>query len=163
AARSTTDCATPTSRRGTSCSISSATCHSWAPTCAATWSPAAPATRLTSSWPAPSPAASPPPLLPRRRGWPPDPRRTAGVSRLVGRGDAVVVAAPTAHHHAVAGEFLARGTHALVEKPLTADPARAAELVELAAKHAAVLQVGHVERFNPAFEELQRRPLRPKY
>ena len=82
---------------------------------------------------------------------------------LFGAVDAVVVAAPTVHHHAVAGEFLSRGVHALVEKPLTADPGQADELVSAAGRHGAVLQVGHVERFNPAFEELQRRPLRPRY
>jgi predicted dehydrogenase len=76
--------------------------------------------------------------------------------------DAAVIAAPTAHHHAVACDFLRRGIPLLIEKPLTADPGRADELVHLAREHNAVLQVGHIERFNPAFEELQRHPLRPK-
>jgi predicted dehydrogenase len=40
---------------------------------------------------------------------------------------------------------------------------QADELVELARRHGAVLQVGHIERFNPAFEELQRRPLQPRF
>ncbi len=77
--------------------------------------------------------------------------------------DAAVVAAPTAHHRAVACEFLRRGKSLLVEKPLAAERAQADELVDLARRHGALLQVGHVERFNPAFEELCRRPLRPKY
>jgi predicted dehydrogenase len=76
--------------------------------------------------------------------------------------DAAVIAAPTAHHHAVACDFLSRGIPLLIEKPLTADPERADELVKLAREHNAVLQVGHIERFNPAFEELRRHPLRPK-
>jgi predicted dehydrogenase len=76
---------------------------------------------------------------------------------------AAVVAAPTTHHHAVAREFLERGIHLLVEKPLTEDLAQADELVALARVRGAILQVGHIERFNPAFEELQRLPLRPKY
>ncbi len=90
-------------------------------------------------------------------------RAYAGHRALLGAVDAVVVAAPTAHHHAVACDFLRHGTPALVEKPLAAEPAPAEEMVDLARRHGAVLQVGHVERFNPAFEELCRRPLRPKY
>jgi predicted dehydrogenase len=77
--------------------------------------------------------------------------------------DAAVVAAPTAHHHAVACDFLRRGVPLLIEKPLAAEPDKADEMVSLARQHGAVLQVGHIERFNPAFEELCRRPLRPKY
>jgi predicted dehydrogenase len=76
---------------------------------------------------------------------------------------AVVVAAPTGQHHAIACDFLERGVAVLAEKPLAATLEQADELVELAARHGALLQVGHVERFNPSFEELQRRPFRPKY
>jgi predicted dehydrogenase len=76
---------------------------------------------------------------------------------------AAVVAAPTGQHHAIARDLLGLGVALLVEKPLAADGAEADELVALAAERGAVLQVGHVERFNPAFEELQRRPLRPKF
>jgi predicted dehydrogenase len=82
---------------------------------------------------------------------------------LLDRVDAVVVAAPTAYHHAIACDFLRRGRPVLVEKPLAPDRAAADEMVELARAHEAILQVGHVERFNPAFEELCRRPLRAKY
>src|SRR5579883_1099075 len=77
--------------------------------------------------------------------------------------DAAVVAAPTAHHHAVACDFLRRGVPLLIEKPLAAELDKADEMVGLARRHGTVLQVGHIERFNPAFEELCRRPLRPKY
>jgi predicted dehydrogenase len=77
--------------------------------------------------------------------------------------DAAVIAAPTAHHHAVARDFLRRGVPLLIEKPLTADLNQADELVDLARKQNTILQVGHIERFNPAFEELLRHSLRPKY
>ena len=77
--------------------------------------------------------------------------------------DAAVIAAPTFAHHAVASDFLARGIPVLVEKPLTADPAQAEELAALARRCGVVLQVGHIERFNPAFEAMQRLPLQPKY
>jgi predicted dehydrogenase len=77
--------------------------------------------------------------------------------------DAAVIVTPTTHHHAVAGDFLQHGIPILVEKPLAATLNEADELVHLARRHGALLQVGHIERFNPAFEELQRRPLQPKY
>jgi predicted dehydrogenase len=68
---------------------------------------------------------------------------------LLGRTDAVSVATPTATHHAVAGDFLRSGAHVLVEKPITATEAEARELIEVAAERGRVLQVGHLERFNP--------------
>ncbi len=69
---------------------------------------------------------------------------------LLGRVDGAVIAAPTKLHHAIGLEFLRRRMHVLVEKPLAATRTQADELVEAAAEHGAVLQVGHVERFNPA-------------
>ncbi|HEV3119604.1 MAG TPA: Gfo/Idh/MocA family oxidoreductase [Gemmataceae bacterium] len=77
--------------------------------------------------------------------------------------DAVIVAVPTTSHHAVAGEFLRAGIHVLVEKPLAATLDEAEELVQVARRHHALLQVGHIERFNPAFEQLQQYPLQPKF
>jgi predicted dehydrogenase len=77
--------------------------------------------------------------------------------------DAAVVAVPTINHYTIARDFLVRGIPLLVEKPLTDVVAEADELVSLAALQNVVLQVGHIERFNPAFEELQHRPLRPKF
>jgi predicted dehydrogenase len=82
---------------------------------------------------------------------------------LVGKVRAAVIAAPTQCHHAVARDFLSAGTHLLIEKPLAAELAQARELVDTAGEHGALVQVGHIERFNPAFEELQNRPLRPRY
>jgi predicted dehydrogenase len=77
--------------------------------------------------------------------------------------DAACIAVPTRHHFAVASDFLRRGIPLLVEKPLAATLEQAQALVELARAAGAVLQVGHIERFNPAFEELQRVPLQPKF
>ena len=77
--------------------------------------------------------------------------------------DAAVIAVPTTYHHAIARDFLSHGIPLLVEKPLTVTLAHAEELVALARQHQTMLQVGHIERFNPAFEELQRRPLQPKF
>jgi predicted dehydrogenase len=70
---------------------------------------------------------------------------------LLGGVEAVVVAVPTSFHRPVAGDFLAAGVDVFVEKPIASGVAEAAELVELAARHGALLQVGHVERYNPAF------------
>jgi predicted dehydrogenase len=77
--------------------------------------------------------------------------------------DAAIVVVPTSQHHAVAVDFLRRRIPLLVEKPLAGTPREADELAELAGRLGVTLQVGHIERFNPAFEELQGLPLRPKY
>jgi predicted dehydrogenase len=70
---------------------------------------------------------------------------------LVGLVDAAIISTPTHSHHAVALDFLRRGVSLLVEKPLTANLREAEELVRTAKRHRAILQVGHIERFNPAF------------
>jgi predicted dehydrogenase len=71
---------------------------------------------------------------------------------LVDRVDAVIVAVPTAAHLAIAGDFLRRGVHVLVEKPMSASMEDADAMLALAESSGAVLAVGHVERFNPAVE-----------
>jgi predicted dehydrogenase len=85
------------------------------------------------------------------------------IDAVAGRIDAAVVAVPTAHHLAVAAGLLAAGKSCLVEKPLAATSAEAAELVAAAAKGKATLQVGHSERFNPAFMALSRYKLKPRF
>jgi predicted dehydrogenase len=65
--------------------------------------------------------------------------------------DAAIVATPTQFHHAVVMELLEQGKHVLVEKPIASTSTEAAEMVALAAEHRLTLQVGHVERFNPAW------------
>jgi predicted dehydrogenase len=76
--------------------------------------------------------------------------------------DAVTIASPTLYHHAIARSFLERGIPVLVEKPITTTLAQADELVEIATSNNVPFQVGHIERFNPAFEEMTRRPMNPK-
>jgi len=68
--------------------------------------------------------------------------------------DAVSVATPTEFHHDVARQCLARGRHVLVEKPIARTPDEAEDLVRLARANHCVLQVGHVERFNPVLRYL---------
>lgn len=74
----------------------------------------------------------------------------AGVAELLSAVDAISVAVPTAAHTAVATQCLAEGRHVLVEKPISADLVGARSLVGAAERSGRVLQVGHVERFNPA-------------
>ncbi|HMK85496.1 MAG TPA: Gfo/Idh/MocA family oxidoreductase [Steroidobacteraceae bacterium] len=74
---------------------------------------------------------------------------------LVGRVDAVSIVTPTPLHYAIAKEFLESGAHVLVEKPMTATPAEAESLIEVARRANRILQVGHLERFNAAVQALQ--------
>ncbi len=77
--------------------------------------------------------------------------------------DAAVIAAPTRLHHSVALDFIKRGIHVLVEKPLAANLADADGLVSAAERHGVVLQVGHVERFNPAMTAAAPHLVEPKF
>ncbi len=80
----------------------------------------------------------------------------ARVDELPAGIDAAIVATPTVTHEAVAGLLLGSGIDVLIEKPI-ADSAKAGErLTRLAEENGQILQVGHLERFNPAVEELSR-------
>ncbi|MFH1819579.1 MAG: Gfo/Idh/MocA family oxidoreductase [Pseudomonadota bacterium] len=80
-----------------------------------------------------------------------------------GKIDLVSVASTTETHHAVARDCLAAGVHVLAEKPITVTVAQADELIALAdAKHL-VLQVGHLERFNPAWLAVKDQIKRPVF
>ena len=69
---------------------------------------------------------------------------------LAGKVDAVTIAASTSAHYELAGFFLAHGIHVLVEKPMTNTSEQGRELTALADANDLKLQVGHIERFNPA-------------
>jgi predicted dehydrogenase len=73
---------------------------------------------------------------------------------LLGHVDAVSVATPTGSHFPIARDCLEHGVHVLVEKPVTATPREARELIAVAARRGRLLQVGHLERFNPAVRAL---------
>jgi predicted dehydrogenase len=90
-------------------------------------------------------------------------RAFSGFRPLLHLVDAVVVAVPTTSHYTVATEFLRCGIPLLVEKPLASTLQEAENLVHLARRQRTFLQVGHIERFNPAFEELQRYLFQPKF
>ena len=86
----------------------------------------------------------------------------AGVEEILGEVDGVSLAVPTESHFHMGRDILSRGVHLLIEKPITYKLSHADQLIELAEEKGAVLQVGHVERFNPAvirMESLLNRPI----
>lgn len=77
--------------------------------------------------------------------------------------DAVSIVVPTSLHYQVAKDFLQNNTHVLVEKPITVSVEEAGELISLAKQNKLQLQVGHLERFNPAVMGLDNSHARPKF
>jgi predicted dehydrogenase len=77
--------------------------------------------------------------------------------------DALNIVTPTVTHFEIAKQLLAQGKHVLVEKPMTDDTAQAAELIQIAQQKNCVLQVGHVERFNPVFKYLETTAPEPRF
>ncbi len=73
---------------------------------------------------------------------------------LLGKVDAVSIAAPTTMHHQIARDFLEHDTHVLIEKPITVTVDQADDLIELAIANDLMIQVGHLERFNAALMDL---------
>lgn len=82
----------------------------------------------------------------------------AHLYEVLGKIDAAIVATPTCLHHGVALELLRSGVHCLVEKPICLTTGEAEDLIAAAAAQRLVLQVGHVERFNPALAALPDEP-----
>jgi predicted dehydrogenase len=85
------------------------------------------------------------------------------LDEFVGMVDAASVATPTNTHYSIAQSLLSKGKHVLVEKPITDNTAHAAELAELAARNGLILQVGHVERFNPVLSALEKNLTHPRF
>ncbi|MFT5123093.1 MAG: putative dehydrogenase [Verrucomicrobiales bacterium] len=85
------------------------------------------------------------------------------IDALVGQVDAVSVAVPTDLHFDVVSRLLEQDKHVLVEKPLTATVEQGRALVALARKRDVVLQVGHVERFNPVITYLEEKIDHPRF
>ena len=90
--------------------------------------------------------------------------RTFGsVAEAAASSDALSVVTPTSTHFELAQNLLRQGKHVLLEKPMTDNAAQAAELVDLARRQECVLQVGHVERFNPVFNYLETVATEPRF
>ncbi len=82
---------------------------------------------------------------------------------LIGKVDAVSIVVPTTAHLEVARPFLERGTHMLLEKPIATTGSEGRELVRLAETQGALLQIGHLERFNAGVMALAERISRPRF
>lgn len=77
--------------------------------------------------------------------------------------EAVSIAVPTSAHHAVVKASLQAGVHVLVEKPIAVTREEALDVIDLAKRQARVLQVGHIERFNPAIQAVRSHIGRPTF
>ncbi len=82
---------------------------------------------------------------------------------LAGKVDVVSIVVPTIMHHEVASFFLDHGVHVLLEKPVTTTVQEAQDLIARAAAQGLVLQVGHLERFNPALAAVREKIKRPGF
>jgi predicted dehydrogenase len=82
---------------------------------------------------------------------------------VLGRVDAVIVAVPTPLHYEVGKTVLGAGAHCLIEKPLASSVDEAKELLALSESKEVILQVGHIERFNPAVLEAVKHIRDPRY
>jgi predicted dehydrogenase len=87
----------------------------------------------------------------------------ASADQLLGKVDAVSIVVPTTEHLRVARPFLEHGVHTLMEKPIAATEQEAQAIVDLAAKHGGILQIGHLERFNAGVMALAQRIDRPRF
>ncbi len=83
--------------------------------------------------------------------------------KLIKKCDALCIATPTSTHYKIAKDTLEAGCHLLLEKPITTTLEEAKELVEIAKKKNVIFQVGHVERFNGAVQQLKNIILNPFY
>jgi len=104
-----------------------------------------------------------------------DPARASAIARKYGAKaaatvwefgdmiDAASVATPTTTHYDVARSLLQSGKHLLVEKPITENTRQASELAKMAGEKNLILQVGHVERFNPVLSALEARLSHPRF
>jgi predicted dehydrogenase len=90
-------------------------------------------------------------------------KRFINADELIDACDAIDVVTPTDHHFECCQKAIRKGKHVFVEKPLANSMDEARQLVKLAAESAIKLQVGHVERFNPAFLAIRDLPLNPMF
>ncbi len=85
------------------------------------------------------------------------------IEEVISVADAVSIVTPTITHFEIADQFLVRGKHVLVEKPMTDSSEQATGLVQRAHENGLVLQVGHVERFNPVYSYLEKAAAHPRF
>jgi predicted dehydrogenase len=90
-------------------------------------------------------------------------RAFSSVAEAAAEADALNVVTPTITHFDISKQLLSAGKHVLVEKPMTSTTAQATELVKVARDNNSLLQVGHVERFNPVFKYLETVAKAPRF
>jgi len=90
-------------------------------------------------------------------------RAFASLEEAAAAVSAATIAVPTEAHLAAARPFLQRGVACLIEKPLAADAAQARQIVDLARSSGALVQVGHIERFNPVVRAIERLQMEPRF
>ena len=85
------------------------------------------------------------------------------IEELSGQSNGIVIATPTFTHHTIAIKVLNNNCHVFIEKPITQTIAEVDELINLAKKNKLFIQVGHIERFNPAFLALTKKEINPQF
>jgi predicted dehydrogenase len=90
-------------------------------------------------------------------------RAVSDLASFAERVDAASIAVPTIAHREIGGFLLEKGKHVLIEKPISDSLQEAQELVKLAEERNLILQVGHIERFNPVMRELEQRMTQPRF
>jgi predicted dehydrogenase len=90
-------------------------------------------------------------------------KRYQSLAKLLAEVDAVDIVTPTTFHYALAAKAIKAGKHTFIEKPVTQTVEEGKKLISLTLKHGVKVQVGHVERFNPAFTALGEMQLNPMF
>jgi predicted dehydrogenase len=90
-------------------------------------------------------------------------RAYTDIHEITGKVDAASVVVPTIYHHEVAKILFSNGIHCMLEKPISTTVEEADELINLAKEQGLILQVGHLERFNPAIKVLEAKVMHPLF
>ena len=85
------------------------------------------------------------------------------INELLQKSDAIIIATPTSTHYNIAYDALNEGCHLFIEKPITNNVLQAEKLLIEAKRAKKIIQVGHIERFNPAFNYIKKMNLNPKF
>ena len=82
---------------------------------------------------------------------------------VIGKVSAVSIVVPTKSHYPIAKDFLLRGVHVMIEKPMTGTIREAKELIEISNTKGVVLQAGYIERFNPIIDAIKKLSINPRF
>ena len=93
----------------------------------------------------------------------PQAKTSADISSLIDDVDAVSIVTSTPSHYEIAKQFLQRGKHVLLEKPMTSTIEQGQELIKIAKENQCILQIGHIERFNPTVLAMDEHMQQPKF